>query len=599
MLDRIQKEHHTQRVVPALQAHQQHLKQLRARHATSCAAVAKDNDLAVRQARRLHAAAVEKVESDNQAKVRVDARGHTHMETHYWRNTFGLEVRWLQAHQPKLCFGRPSWHPPKQLYLCLLCLPAQVHAAKLQHEKAVQHWQEQSETALAHWAATAAAAAAQASDARTAAALAHISQSQLLGCTDSCPGQSSATLPDVTTNEDNAAFFVATEAPPGDNEIVCTLNDVNDAADVSFAGNLQIAALDARQMSVCPISLGGGTAGNRCAVAGTADSEASSQQEGADAGTTHTKVVLKVPLLGQLGMIADRCADASLAAWEGTPRLRSSIEQQQCALAVVQSNNARSKRELLSTAAHDAAGLVKGAVSKDTEQPSGAGEHAPVCNLMNTASNTGSSSQEQLVQATVGGGQDIGHDIYHDKTQHPSGSAGEVLSMSGMIANNSKQGQFVPRTATPQPAPSQLLQSAASGGDQDQAGQQQQGPHSRVLQQLQDVTSVNRKTLERLREEWHQQVVQAHEANSMMISQHQEESVGRAALIEAHQQQLEQWHKQKQVLEAASEEAFQRAASQAAAENARLAKLHALEVSERRAQEADHAQVSVTAAFHY
>lgn len=69
MLECIRQEHHTQRVMPTLQAHQQHLKRLRARHAASCAAMAKANDLAVRQTRRSHAAAVERVQVDNQVKV--------------------------------------------------------------------------------------------------------------------------------------------------------------------------------------------------------------------------------------------------------------------------------------------------------------------------------------------------------------------------------------------------------------------------------------------------------------------------------------------------------------------------------------------------
>lgn len=69
MLESLRQQHQQERVMVAMEQHQQKLLQLKAAHTAACAAVTKANEAAVRQAQREHAVAVQQVQTENTRRV--------------------------------------------------------------------------------------------------------------------------------------------------------------------------------------------------------------------------------------------------------------------------------------------------------------------------------------------------------------------------------------------------------------------------------------------------------------------------------------------------------------------------------------------------
>lgn len=69
MLEAVRQQHQQERVLLAMEQHQQKLLQSKAAHTAGCAAVTRANEVAVRQAQRVHAVAVQQVQEENKRRV--------------------------------------------------------------------------------------------------------------------------------------------------------------------------------------------------------------------------------------------------------------------------------------------------------------------------------------------------------------------------------------------------------------------------------------------------------------------------------------------------------------------------------------------------
>lgn len=129
--------------------------------------------------------------------------------------------------------------------------------------------------------------------------------------------------------------------------------------------------------------------------------------------------------------------------------------------------------------------------------------------------------------------------------------------------------------------------------DHGQQQQQQQalGQEEKLLLHIQFINAANREALEHLYEDWHSQVVEVEQHNTSTLQMHKKQSMLHAAHHAAYLKRHAAWEREVQQLERRARHQYESAAAHAAAENARLAKLHAQEVANKLAKDAAYSQV--------